>query len=84
MILKSKPDEKVIFALTGRHPGVLQGRPAGSPGGDEGRASGQSPDDAAGGGSRQNHEDGAAEDAGEKVENRGTPLHSTRVRKIPL
>lgn len=52
------------------HLGVLQGRPAGSPGGDEGRASGQSPDAAAGGRPRQNHEAGAAEDDGEKVKNR--------------
>lgn len=72
-----------LFSVTGRHQGVLQGRPAGSPGGDEGRTSGQSPDDAAGGGPRQNHEDGAAEDAGEKVANIGTstPLPG---RKIPF
>lgn len=57
-----------------RHLGVLQGRPAGSPGGDEGRASGQSPDAAAGGRPRQNHEAGAAEDDGEKVENRSRRL----------
>lgn len=58
--------------MTGPHQGVLQGRLAGPPGGDEGRAPGQGLDDAAGGGSWQNHEDGAAEDAGEKVANGGT------------
>lgn len=62
------------FCIPPRHPGVLQGRPAGSPGGDEGRASGQSPDAAAGGRPRQNHEAGAAEDDGEKVENRSRRL----------
>lgn len=85
MIINSKSHEKgswfyvlvsshSLVLHSPRHLGVLQGRPAGPPGGDEGRASGQSPDAAAGGRPRQNHEAGAAEDDGEKVENRSRRL----------